>query len=212
MDRLFGEKLRIRQVLGVGGKQQVIARFRLREKAGKLSNEFYMVDGDFDELLARSIPKHRRFHRLSRYDIESYLIEEFAIYTLAEENNPRLRIPEYKKLIRFHAWYGEVVDAVCRLVACAVIMQLLAPTESDTAPSIERFVTGKKVLPEPDLIEAHITKMRSLQSQITDGEFEKRLSRMLNKMGRSRTKRLRWISGKKIFLLLLIRVLKNGTR
>jgi DNA-binding Lrp family transcriptional regulator len=60
--------------MGVGGKEEVIRRFE--ERIGQLNEreEFYLVDGDFDELLNREVPSDRAFFSLSRYDIESFLL------------------------------------------------------------------------------------------------------------------------------------------
>ena len=89
INRLLRGKLSNTQVLGVGGKRQVLERFEGREGNPHGWREFYLVDGDFDGLLGRQSPNSHVFFRLRRYDIESYLVEEAAVCTVAEEERPR---------------------------------------------------------------------------------------------------------------------------
>ena len=76
LNHLLKGKAKVYKVLGVGGKTQVIRRFEARRKK-PAPVEFYLIDGDFDELLERACPIDSKFYRLQRYDIESYLVEKW---------------------------------------------------------------------------------------------------------------------------------------
>ena len=56
MRRLVGDVLTIRKVLGLGGKRAVRERFSERAGHSRSHREFYLVDGDFDDLLVRILP------------------------------------------------------------------------------------------------------------------------------------------------------------
>ncbi len=208
MHRLLGDALRIRHVLGVGGKQQVWKRFSERAGRSHLRREFYLVDGDFDDLIARDPPESMFFYRLHRYDIESYLIEEDAVCTVAEEEHPQANADQFRKLLRVGTWTAEVVDGSLRLAACAALLQKLeeAPQLSQ---SVERYVDGNAVLPDILKIDSCILQIRASQDIVDEQEFDRLFEEMISRMGSSNCERLRWISGKKIVIPLLIRLLRK---
>ena len=61
---LFAGELRVGRVLGLGGKAAVIQRFKERSTIPGRTNEFLVVDGDFDELLGVSVTSDVRLYRL----------------------------------------------------------------------------------------------------------------------------------------------------
>ena len=50
MQRLFGDTIRIGKVVGVGGKPQVLERLSRKVSEDRLGNEFYLIDGDLDQV------------------------------------------------------------------------------------------------------------------------------------------------------------------
>ena len=207
---LLGGKLRIYQVLGVGGKDQVIQRY----EGGiddSLPREFYLVDGDFDELLGRDYPDSVNFYRLYRYDIESYLLEEDPICLVAEEESPAATSDYYKSLFQIGDWISEVVNASLRLVACVALLQELDEGPVAISQSIERFVSGSQSVPDLAKIESAIDLARSSQSSVDHQEFDRLLEEMITRMGGSDIERRRWISGKHILVPLAIRLLRLHT-
>ena len=124
-NRLFEGNIRLVRVLGLGGKLQVLKRMDERGGESQGRREFYVVDGDFDELIGMPHPNSAFFYRLHRYDIESYLVEETAICAIAQEQSPRLTLDEYRDSLRVGIWVSEVVEASAPLAACAALLQQL---------------------------------------------------------------------------------------
>ena len=182
------------------------------DKAARYRNEFYLVDGDLDELVHRDTPKDYRLYRLPRYDIESFLVEEAAIAAIAEEQEPRRNVEYYIDRIKFEEWQRNVIDLVDRLVACFAVLHVLERETSDGGANIGRFVEGDECLPDSGKIDRYIDLMCVDQTIITEEEFRQKLLVTLKNMGRTYPQRLRWISGKQILLPLVIRLLRRETR
>ena len=213
LSTLLGGLIRVDRVIGVGGKRQVIARWRQRLGTAGNPPEFYLVDGDFDELLGVALPFSDYLYRLPRYDIESYLIEESAICTIAEEECPRVYQSDYRSILRFAHWIEDITVKTIRLVACAALLQELEETNAGLSQSIERYMTGNRFLPDIDGIEQHIKIVTTQQTSLSPEEFEENLLLMIQRMGETQRERLRWLSGKDILIPLVMRFLRaNGSR
>ena len=212
INRLIRGKLSSTQVLGVGGKRQVLERFEGREGNTQEWREFYIVDGDFDDLLGRQSPNSHIFYRLRRYDIESYLVEEAAVCTVAEEERPSSTAIEYRGLLQVDPWMTEVIDISIRLAACTALLQELGEPQVGISQSIERYVNENAILPDRASIESNIEQIRTSQSVVEPQEFDKLLDQMIDRMGKSSLERIRWVSGKDILIPLLIRLLRQHTR
>ena len=210
LNRLLGGKLRIYKVIGVGGKEQVFRRFE-RSGGKSLAREFYLVDGDFDELLGRACPGSNRFYRLHRYDMESFLIEEHPICIIAEEESPRTNAVEFRDLLQIQSWETEAVNAAVRLAACAALLQELDDRRIEISQSIEQYVSGNKTIPDKAMIESQIAQVRETQSVVEHEEFDRLLEQMVARMGASNRERRRWISGKNILVPLMTRLLRQHT-
>lgn len=212
INRLLRGKLSNTQVLGVGGKRQVLERFEGREGNPHVWREFYLVDGDFDDLLGRQSPNSHIFYRLRRYDIESYLVEEAAVCTVAEEERPSSTAIEYRGLLQVDPWMTEVIDISIRLAACTALLQELGEPQVGISQSIERYVNENAILPDRASIESNIEQIRTSQSVVEPQEFDKLFDQMIDRMGKSSLERIRWVSGKDILIPLLIRLLRQHTR
>ena len=209
---LLEDTLRIWRVIGVGGKAAVLKRFTDHSDARRAWKEFYLVDGDFDDLLGNTLPPSERFYRLQRYDIESYLVEEAAICRVAEEQAPRRDLAYYRATIGFGVWHGQVVDSVTPLVACFALLQELGQALPEGGQSIERFVSGSNAAPDIARIGGSVESVRDSQAAIGPEEFDQRLATMVERLGHSNAERLRWVSGKHIFLPLIDRRIRKVSR
>ena len=209
---LLGDNLKITKVLGIGGEQQVLERFEGRGVGERWWNEFYLVDGDFDDLISKESPDSIYFYRLRRYDIENYLVEEAAVCTVVEEESPHSTATQYRDLLHFDSWMTDVVEMVLRLVACAAVLQELGETGVGISQSIERYVSGNSTLPDIPTIESHIEQVKASQSVVRPCEFDRLLEQMTNRMGNSYLERIRWVSGKDILIPLLTRLLRRHMR
>ena len=210
--RLFQDDLRITKVLGVGGKTQVLARMAESGDDFIGTPEFYVIDGDFGELIHEPVPNSRYFYRLRRYDIESYLVEETAVCTVAQEQFPRSSIAEFKSSLRVDAWVAEVVTASIDIAACAALLQELGDRETHFSQSIEPHLNGDSIMPDGSTIQGDIGRVANEQITVSPKEFYNLLEGMSKRIGMSHTERFRWISGKHILIPLVIRLLRSKTK
>lgn len=208
---LFGNRIDIRRVTGVGGKHQVLERFDQLRNNPKNTKEFYLVDGDFDELIGVSIPSHFRLYRLPRYDIENFLVEPKAVAAVAQEQHPKLGTDHYLKKLDFQRWQDSLAKRICRLIACHALLQTLKCSPRGAGSSILRFTSGNDNLPNEDEISRYINDHCNGQSELTTDEFDRELQDLVGRMGTSSAQILRWASGKKVILPLIICFLKSET-
>ena len=212
LHRLLEDRKKTAKVLGLGGKSQVLKRLTERNKTNNDWKEFYLVDGDFDEILGIEFSDSIYSYRLRKYDIESYLVEEFAVCTLAVEEAPQVTIAQYQQMLNLKDWVSDVVDATIRLVACAAVLRELDQCNLRMSTNIERFFSDSNALPDVSLIENEISRLKEAVLVIEPAEFDIRLQTMLERMGNTLEDRLRWISGKDIFIPLIIKLLRQQMR
>ena len=204
--------LRIDSVLGVGGKRQVLDRFNAQRNEKNGRREFFLIDGDYDELLGYTIPESKVLYRLHRYDIESYLIEETAICTIAEEESPWSTSAQYQKLLAIDRWMTTVMDSAIRLAGCVALLQELGSSQAGISQSIERYVDKSSGLPDEAKIEEQIAKVMASGTFKGHGAPEDLLEEMVHRMGKCSRERGRWISGKDILIPLLIKLLQRNIK
>ena len=149
----------IDSVIGVGGKREVIRRYENSDPASE-PPEFYLVDGDFDEVLNIVSPVGANFHRLPRYDIENFLIEESALSLVAEETSPGKSAQEYVELLQFADWICRAVKASILLAAAAALWRELEIEEPELLQSIERHSQQSGPVPDKDLIASYIDECK----------------------------------------------------
>ena len=210
--RLFQEDLTITRVLGVGGKNEVLARMATLGDGSLAKPEFYVVDGDFDELISKPYPDSPLLYRLRRYDIESYLVEETAICTVAQEQSPNSSIAEFKGILRLDQWVAEVLEASVTLAACAALLQELDNREIRFPQAIEQYIGSDPIVPDASTIQYCIGWVASEQTSVDPEEFRNLLEDMIQRIGISYPEQIRWISGKHILIPLVIRLLKLKTK
>ena len=210
MKRILGDAVIVGRVLGMGGKAQVIQRYESRRSIPAPPSEFYLVDGDFDELIGRACPSDQSFYKLNRYDIESFLLEETAICVLAEEERPSKNAEQHREELQFRAWELQVVDIWHRMAACAAVLQDIEEPHSRLC-STERYVSGYYSVPEASRVESAIDSIARNQSVMNPEQFRILLAEMDARIGPSHDDRVRWISGKKVWIPLAIRLLRRHT-
>ena len=214
MKRLLRDPAVRTKAIGLGGKTPVVEEFEQQRQSNSLDRSFFLIDGDFDELLEHENPSHRHFHQLHRYDIESFLLEEDPFCEIAEDEEYSRTADDYRRAFQLEAWISGVLNAAMRWVACmAVFRELRVKPPSGFSLSLERFVdrsaASAERLPllDRNLIEAGITEVRSRQTEVSSEEFDERLDRMLQRMGTTEQERERWVSGKQCLLPLALRLL-----
>ena len=203
---LLGDTVKIKQVNGVGGKTEVIRHFNNRSSIPK-QPEFFLVDGDFDELLGIPCPRDAHFYRLMRYDIEAFLIDDDALCAIAQAESPRTSAAEYAGLLQVQQWVSQVVAISIRLSAAAALWQELNIRRPRFQHSIDRHIKPSTAIPDPDSIQHYIDEMKSQQSVISIEEFDQRLEAMVSRMGTTEDGHRKWVSGKYILIPAAMRLL-----
>ena len=211
-EKIFGNTVRIKNVLGMGGKTHVIERYQNRMGLQSSPPEIYLVDGDFDEIVGRSCPASATFYRLKRYDIESFLVEERAICLLVEEEKPLKNAHEHGEILQLSEWKREVIDRWHHLAACAALIQESDGPDINMQQNATRYTTGNDALPDIDKIEQEIDRVKRNQPNIRRGDFDRLLAQMQARMGQTHRDRIRWISGKNVLIPLTIKKLNSYTR
>ena len=212
MKRLLGDSLSIHNVLGMGGKSQVVQRFESRKSFDEAPTEFYIVDGDFDELIGHTCPSNRYFYRLNRYDIESFLVEEMSICIVAQEERPSKHLEQYKRELKVRPWQQEIVQVWWRLAACAALLQKMGDRKTKLDLSVERYRSGDDIVPDESKIKSAIKRVSQSQSIINQETFMHKLGEIADQMGASHSERQQWVSGKNVLIPLAMRLLRRHTR
>ena len=209
LQRLLPNSIKINQVTGVGGKTKVIEQFYSRNKNSQ-QPEFFLVDGDFDEILGITCPTDPNFFRLARYDIENYLVEENALSLILQEEMPNITAEDHRKSLDIDAWVIDAITKSVRLAAAAALWRQLGIEYPRFPQSIEQHAQG--TLPATDSIEDQITQSKSTQHAVREQRFDELLSGMIGRMGSSPLDQRKWISGKHILIPLAMRLIRTQTR
>jgi hypothetical protein len=209
--RLVGPSVAIHQVLGVGGKPKVVDRFQQRNPMA-VPPELFVVDGDFDEILGISPPTSPHFYRLSKYDIEGFVLEENALCVLAAEQDTAKNATDHAKDLQFTHWISNIVGITLRLAAVAALIMKLGIPSDGFAQSITRHAQGNRTVPDAQSVNDYIQTFKANQTTLGDEDFDQRLTEMLDVMKVLDPNGLRWISGKHILLPLAIKKLNQLSR
>ena len=78
-DRLFDGKIVVNHIFPMNGKPGVIKAFNQYGATYKDKKVFYIVDGDFDEIMEKKEIDDPQFIYLKDYNIEDYYIDKKAI-------------------------------------------------------------------------------------------------------------------------------------
>ena len=216
MKRLLRDAAVRTKVFGLGGKTQVVAEFEQQRQSSTLGRSFFLIDGDFDDLLGYESPTHNHFYQLHRYDIESFLLEEDPFCEIAEEEEYSRTADDYRKVFQLEAWISDILDATVRWIACiAVFRDLRVRPPDEVSLSLNKFVdrsvsapgAGDSLRLDGDLIEKSIAEARSRQTTVSSEEFDERVDHMLQRIGTTERERKRWVSGKQCLLPLALQLL-----
>lgn len=177
----------ISKILGPGGKLTHVfplyGRSNVIDAAvqddGRDARRLYLVDGDFDQLTLRSIPKCDRLHRIAAYSMENWLITEAALAEIAAECATDDSHSTLVSRINFARNRHVVVRCLLTLFEhYAVVARLNLPIET-VSYSVMRLIETDQTLValSPDAITARIRNVRRrIVAAVGWGVFKRELS------------------------------------
>ena len=175
LDKLFQGKYKIVSIIAADGKQGVKQAFlEFGEKSNDYSqkNNFYIVDGDFDEYIHNEeMIRNPHFIYLKKYNIENYFIDERAVVKFAK-GKLHVLDQRVRERINFAYWKDTIVEQAKRLFLLYCAVQKVLPEEPNVARSEYLFIDDKTGFERSggyELYYDHIVTLRSnIDSDIED--------------------------------------------
>lgn len=124
------------QFYGLNGKKSIKKIFETNQNQ---SNEFFILDGDFDKLIYDDkVISHPNLLYLNSYNIENYIINEKACIELGRKIL-RKRKNEIQQLINFPEWKEKAITEFKKLFLCFCISQKKFP-DKKTIKTVNKFI------------------------------------------------------------------------
>ena len=141
--RLLGDKYTIQTIFPLGGKPNVIKRYK---ELGSITNgvrNIFLVDGDFDQLIhPEQMVQDDCFIYLETYNIENYYIDENACYTFAKGHLKQID-SIVKQTIKFQEWLNRIVAEAKNLFLDYCLVQKNNVEEKTISRSPYEFIDSQ---------------------------------------------------------------------
>lgn len=174
LEKLFQGKYKIVSIIAANGKEgvkQAFAEFGEKSNDDSQKNNFYIVDGDFDEYIHNGeMIKNSHFIYLRKYNIENYFIDEKAVLKFAKG---KLHILDHRvrERINFEYWKDTIVEQAKRLFLLYCAVQKVLPEEPNVARSEYLFIDDKTGFERPDGYKSYYDHIFTLKNDI-DSDIE----------------------------------------
>lgn len=113
-ERLFGDEITVKKIFAVGGKLEVEKAYREYGDVYDNKKNFYIVDGDFDLLLEKTMIDKPNYIYLQRYNIESYYVDKNAILSFMAGKMKKVK-EEVDSEICYDDWREDTYSKLERL-------------------------------------------------------------------------------------------------
>ena len=100
---------------------------------------FYIVDGDFDIIMNKSMIQHNNYIYLEKYNIESYYIDSCAVHKFMCGKLKKVS-KEIKKILEYSTWEKDTYEKLQRLFLNYLIAQKVFPQEKNVGISAHCYV------------------------------------------------------------------------
>lgn len=121
--RILGNEYCFKKICACGGKSNVINFFQENNSLDINDKNLYLVDGDFDRLIHSEMMIHNpRFIYLDYYNIEDYLIDEYAIEHVMK-NYFHCIDEQVKEIIDFNNWKKRIINESSELFLLYCVAQ-----------------------------------------------------------------------------------------
>lgn len=153
--------LRISKIFPLRGKKNVIAHAQDPVNKNRAAKSVYILDKDFDDLLARVVAQNNIFY-LEKYSIENYLLEEEAVVEVGVESRPVIQRDTMKAMLAYPRFHAGLVRGLKYLAKLFFVVQKydLGLKNCDLAPQ-QFSVTGSHETLNTTAIDEYADKVLS---------------------------------------------------
>ena len=137
-DRLFDGKIVVNHIFPMNGKPGVIKAFNQYGATYKDKKVFYIVDGDFDEIMEKKEIDDPQFIYLKDYNIEDYYIDKKAIIKYVS-GRIKKSMSDVNTLVDFDLWENESFSVLIDLFICFIVIQKTDPTYPNVNENSEYY-------------------------------------------------------------------------
>ena len=180
-ERLFSDELKINLIFPTGGKLNLEEAYQLFGKADEYGKCFFIADGDFDKALRREQIDAPNFIYLSRYNIESYLIEKSAVIKYMRPKLKKTAI-EVEKIVNFEFWESEIFSFLKKIFALFFIIQS-NNINIENVSKAPAFFYDKNGLPNEENYNNYLLEVKT-HIQLKKDDINKTIAKLENIYGK----------------------------
>lgn len=211
--RILGERVRLRSVNQVGDRRRVLAAC-MADQADDGRRKLYLIDGDFDCLLGRRVPRLRFLYRLKTYDIENLLIYETAVVGVGMAARPNDDEVAIAHDFDFAVWQKEIVRAFLPLFVVYAAVYCIEPTLQTVGYAVHRLcdLVQAELVPSGTKIRARLRGLlREIRRRGHWAAYVQARTIIMRRVSRASHKE-RFISGKRYILPILAQRMRRVLR
>jgi hypothetical protein len=128
LKRLVGDKMRIRSVIPLNGRKEVIKHARLPKPDG-VNPQLFIIDGDFEWVRGEEPPEAVDLYRLPAYCVENLLIWESALIKILVDETG-YDDSELREKFDFEGWLNSFRRELVELYIAYAVLNLKSPTST----------------------------------------------------------------------------------
>ena len=148
--RLLGKHYSISAIFALGGKPNVISKYKEFGEATNGIPNYYIVDGDFDRYVCpNEMVVNSHFIYLEAYNIESYFLDKTACERFAK-GKLRCLDNEVEQKVSFKNWLSTIIGQATKLFLCYCFLKKYHPEIERVSRSPYKFIDEKTGLERTD--------------------------------------------------------------
>lgn len=166
-EKLFSEEINICNIFSTGGKPKLEEVFSIYGNCPEYKT-FFIADGDFDIALNKNMIIADNFVYLNRYNIESYLLNEEAVYTFMRRKLKKTKA-DTKNTIDYKLWITTMTPFFKELFVIHCLAQKYVPDIKNVARGPARFLNSDG-MPNVEKLQSYKEEIKAMISNY-DTEF-----------------------------------------
>lgn len=132
--------IRLSSVNMLGGRNSVLAACRL-DQYDDGRRKIYIIDGDFDYLLARPKPRLKHLYRIRAYCVENILLHHESILEVGVDSRPQDTKQDIENLFDYPSLIGIYETKLVSLFTVYAAAHKVAPNLKTTSYSVMKLTT-----------------------------------------------------------------------